>query len=808
MPTTTAPSPRPSGILKQSDSSDCVSPSSLLDMNYTISPRSTPKSVSYAQGKEMISPLILGNQKSVDEIDLERTPRKAFVKGPGAKRLSGRPPLCPSPGLKPLSQTSEQAPGSTDSGIPQITFPNSQVEALLEKVQGWIHDERAKRGRLKRFARKAEHAWHDAGAMIKGKDHATEQKSDDEEEPDFDKLEDILKRSLNLERLPSRRSLVSLRQRSSTKKLSHRKASTIGSDTDYFDSNDFHVPSCDVVLDNSQTLAYTGGHSDESDVYSGDELTRVPSYRDQDAWAKFKFEITRLAHTLRLKGWRKVPMEMSGGITVQRLSGALTNAVYVVSPPGGLPPREVYIDGGGTIIKQPKVPPKLLLRIYGPQVEHLIDRESELAILRRLARKRIGPRLLGTFANGRFEEFFNAQTLTAADIRNPETSIQIAKRMRELHQGIELLEQERADGPFVWCSWDRWLDRVEQVVQWLDAQIRAMGPDVKPTGADAWKRRGYILGVPWKVFRDTVEKYREWLNDQYGGIDKIRERLVFAHNDTQYGNILRMIPTGESPLLLPANTHKQLIVIDFEYSNANLPGLEFANHFTEWCYNYHDERKPYACHTNRYPTPEEQERFLRAYIQHCPQISVASPKVNAETPTVWPVTPFEPARRPTSSITEFMLDARAPYTPPQQAPPASCEEATEKASEDLEVKRLIYETRLWRLANSAMWVAWGTVQAKVPGMPDFPSTEDKETEAEKVGDAAREDLGEDSEDIKALARVQSAKTEPDEQEEEFDYLGYAQHRAMFFWGDALQLGIVKKEELPDGLLEKIKSVPY
>lgn len=39
------------------------------------------------------------------------------------------------------------------------------------------------------------------------------------------------------------------------------------------------------------------------------------------------------------------------------------------------------------------------------------------------------------------------------------------------------------------------------------------------------------------------------------------------------------MPAGESPLLLPANEHKQLVVIDFEYANANLPGLEFANHF-------------------------------------------------------------------------------------------------------------------------------------------------------------------------------------------------------------------------------------
>ena len=40
-----------------------------------------------------------------------------------------------------------------------------------------------------------------------------------------------------------------------------------------------------------------------------------------------------------------------------------------------------------------------------------------------------------------------------------------------------------------------------------------------------------------------------------------------------------MTPEGESPLMLPANEHKQLVVIDFEYANANLPGLEFANQF-------------------------------------------------------------------------------------------------------------------------------------------------------------------------------------------------------------------------------------
>ncbi|OBT52549.1 hypothetical protein VE04_07752, partial [Pseudogymnoascus sp. 24MN13] len=49
-------------------------------------------------------------------------------------------------------------------------------------------------------------------------------------------------------------------------------------------------------------------------------------------------------------------------------------------------------------------------------------------------------------------------TLTPKDLRDPETSKQIAKRMRELHDGIELLETERDEGPFVWRNWDKWVE--------------------------------------------------------------------------------------------------------------------------------------------------------------------------------------------------------------------------------------------------------------------------------------------------------------------------------------------------------------
>lgn len=48
---------------------------------------------------------------------------------------------------------------------------------------------------------------------------------------------------------------------------------------------------------------------------------------------EFKKEVLRLAHTLGCKGWRKIPLEDWREISVNRISGALTNSVFGVTPP-------------------------------------------------------------------------------------------------------------------------------------------------------------------------------------------------------------------------------------------------------------------------------------------------------------------------------------------------------------------------------------------------------------------------------------------------------------------------------------------
>lgn len=252
---------------------------------------------------------------------------------------------------------------------------------------------------------------------------------------------------------------------------------------------------------------------------------------------------------------------------------------------------------------------------------------------------------------------------------------------------------------------------------------------------------------------------------------------------TQYGNILRIRPDDEkSPLLKPANEHKQLIVIDFEYAAANLRGLEFANHFTEWCYNYHGI-PPHVCKPEKYPMVEDQRRFIRAYVEHRPEFphSGSTPRLTPlDTPTGGSSsTPGQQATPgPTSSIVDFMLDARVPAGQWREEE-RQREEATEKV-----VTELMEETMLWRAANSAQWVAWGIVQANIP----------------------LDESGNEEAAVEANGQTEGEAEEGEEDEEEFDYLRYAQDRAMFFWGDCVQLGLVKVEELPEDVRDMVKYV--
>ena len=237
---------------------------------------------------------------------------------------------------------------------------------LVSQIQNWLREEKAKRSQ--RAAQRSHKK--DAGVT------ATRQENDLQDSVErrrqrsrsnsevsegslaLEKLEQILADSaiLNDDMLlpvaKDKRGSFFSRRHSSVRK--HRKASAAASsDTDYKDG-DAVVPSTEVVLDNSQTLSYTGSAAGSSSGIAN--LSRQVT-KERQEWVQFKNEIVRLTHTLKLKGWRTIPLDRGEDIDVERLSGALTNAVYVVSPPKNLPLPQSGSQGSTPSLISRKPPP-------------------------------------------------------------------------------------------------------------------------------------------------------------------------------------------------------------------------------------------------------------------------------------------------------------------------------------------------------------------------------------------------------------------------------------------------------------------
>ncbi|KAK0465293.1 choline kinase, cytoplasm [Desarmillaria tabescens] len=338
---------------------------------------------------------------------------------------------------------------------------------------------------------------------------------------------------------------------------------------------------------------------------------------------KFAIQLLACIKTLHVPSWSD-PAITPQGIKIQKVSGSMTNAVFFVSYP-----------------RSPEIR-TLLLRIYGPSSGSLISRPRELHTLHILSSKyHLGPKVYGTFENGRLEEFFESTTLSSTDMRDRTISAWIGARMAELHSvDIEVVEETSPENRGEGKGWD--LSVKVNVKSWLPlAQAVLTLPNVPESLRNE---------IDLERFSKEWKAYLKWLS----AVDDVENgsRRVFAHNDAQYGNLLRLtnVPGESAP-------HRQIIVVDFEYAGPNPASFDIANHFQEWTADYHGPT-PHLLDPSRYPSEEEQANFCASYIQH----SVPTPLGKSEL----------------------------------------------KAA----VKRLKDQVRYWSPASAAMWAVWGIVQAR------------------------------------------------------------------------------------------------
>ncbi|XP_020191035.1 probable choline kinase 2 [Aegilops tauschii subsp. strangulata] len=273
-----------------------------------------------------------------------------------------------------------------------------------------------------------------------------------------------------------------------------------------------------------------------------------PELRRSSSIDRIPAEARRILHRLAGELWG-ADVDPAA-LVVSQLKGALTNEVFRITWPGG--------EGD---------PRKVLVRIYGQGVEVFFDRADEVRTFECMSRHGQGPRLLGRFPQGRVEEFINARTLSAPDLRDPEISGLIARKLREFHE----LDMPGPKDISLWQRLRRWLE---------EARSRC-------STEEARELRLETLG-------DEIAE----LENVLSGVD---QRVVFCHNDLQYGNIMIYEET------------RQVTLIDYEYASFNPVAFDIANHFCEMAADYHSDT-PHVMDFTKYPDVDEQRRFLEAYL--------------------------------------------------------------------------------------------------------------------------------------------------------------------------------------------------
>ena len=239
--------------------------------------------------------------------------------------MTGRPPAITNDSSSSLVNkiSNLQLPSSDNLDGPGGDTSDADAKRILSQVAQWLEQEKYKRSRKGRKRHEDK--------QIAPDDDDDEEAVDDEPTrtdsgPDLRSLESILagyaKSSAgNTPRLlPKTPSFIARKGSKIAQKFKRNSIVGLSSDTEFF-GDEVLVPNVEANLDNTKTLAFTGG---DADTDGDNDMNEKAKKKDQQCWDTFKKDILRLTHTLRLKGWRRIPMEKGGELEVARLSGTLT----------------------------------------------------------------------------------------------------------------------------------------------------------------------------------------------------------------------------------------------------------------------------------------------------------------------------------------------------------------------------------------------------------------------------------------------------------------------------------------------------
>ncbi|EGU13483.1 hypothetical protein RTG_00205 [Rhodotorula toruloides ATCC 204091] len=478
--------------------------------------------------------------------------------------------------------------------------------------------------------------------------------------------------------------------------------------------------------------------------------------------------------------------------------------------------------------------PTVLLRIYGPSSGSLISRKNELYILHTLSSQYgIGAHVLGTFGNGRVEEYFHSRALVKEEMRDSRVSRWIGRRMRELHS----VDLEHMVLPLPEAEEEKERERRHR------RRMKSRSTSAEPQRPASEKKRSRRYGTGSRGRRSRAhdklciwENITRWTREaklvmkeldelaQIPGFDKLLSTASAAST-----------PAGPSsdehvpPLSCPSRTFAIR-------STLNLPLFEqqirLYRQFVHKIERTGGKSKRVFSHNDTQygnlllmtPTSgkkEDEEELERAAIREGGahrRLIVVDFEYAGANPRGFDIAnhfcewradyhhpslshslsahqPY-PTRAERTRFLRAYVGADQGYDGPDdpQQPP--------NGSEDPRVERLLEEVRIWEPSSHAMWAVWGIVQAKEDLLARIQAWKDKAqrsatspspspspvspgTEAELV--ASVKAMGLEGQDVAELVDMDDLA----DVGEVFDYLSYAAERMEMFRQELRQLGVVE-----------------
>ncbi|ELU13508.1 hypothetical protein CAPTEDRAFT_210453 [Capitella teleta] len=192
----------------------------------------------------------------------------------------------------------------------------------------------------------------------------------------------------------------------------------------------------------------------------------------------------------------------------------------------------------------------VLVRVYGPNTELLIDRDAELVVMTLLHAAGCGPALLAKFTNGVAYDFVPGHCPTLEEIRTEKYGSLTARAMAKIH----LIKPAEFLPPTLTINQEP--DLFQNLHKCLDLLPENFDDQGKNQKLQELKKA--------YDFADEVELLEKELLP-------LQSPVVLCHNDAAANNII--YKPGED----------EICFIDYEYSSFNYSAYDIANHFCEYC---------------------------------------------------------------------------------------------------------------------------------------------------------------------------------------------------------------------------------